>query len=95
MIASLCRPSPVYEAASSPGVILMPHASVPTILFYNTCWVHIPTPIPRCPLPCTVTVDRALLHEADAVVFHIPTLDAPAGQEGPPADLGRPVRPDH
>ncbi|HWE63018.1 MAG TPA: glycosyltransferase family 10 [Chloroflexota bacterium] len=48
-----------------------------TILFYNTCWIAIPDPIPDCPVECVLTRDRAALKEADAVVFHIPTTELP------------------
>jgi hypothetical protein len=48
-----------------------------TILFYNAHWISVPDPVPDCPVVCELTSDRARLGDANAVVFHIPTLREP------------------
>lgn len=48
----------------------------PTILVYNHPYVCIPDHIPHCPVDHVITFDRSSLHDADAVLFHIPTLES-------------------
>src|SRR5215831_12859174 len=48
-----------------------------TILFYNRPWIAVPDTVSNCPMACELTYDPARLGDADAVVFHIPTLRTP------------------
>jgi hypothetical protein len=49
---------------------------VPVVLIYNETYVSIPAPVPHCPVPHIITSDRSDLDFADAVIFHIPTLES-------------------
>ena len=57
----------------------MPHSALPTILFYNDDWSCAPQPRDDAAPACRLTFDKALVPEADVVVFHIPTLGGVAG----------------
>lgn len=48
------------------------------VLLYNPSFDGWPDPDPSpCAVPCSFTTDRARLRDADAVVFHVPTLQEP------------------
>lgn len=47
-----------------------------TILVYNETYVSIPAHITNCPVDHVITFDRSHLDDADAVLFHIPTLES-------------------
>jgi hypothetical protein len=44
------------------------------ILYYNPDWISLPEAGPLCDGTCELTFDRTRLNEADAVIFHIPSL---------------------
>jgi hypothetical protein len=44
------------------------------ILYYNPDWIALPEAGPLCSGACELTFDRTRFDEADAVVFHIPSL---------------------
>lgn len=47
----------------------------PTVLIYNDTYMPIPSHIDNCPVDHAIVFDRAHLQQADAVIFHIPTLE--------------------
>ncbi len=47
------------------------------MLLYNTFWPRISRSFDDCASHCRLLTDPARLQEADAVVFHIPTLRGP------------------
>lgn len=57
------------------------------ILVYNSQWERPLDPLDDCSARCEITTDRSRYREADAVVFHLPTLRGfrwlrkPAGQQ--------------
>jgi len=44
------------------------------IRVYNSQWERPFDPLNDCSARCEITTERARFHEADAVVFHVPTL---------------------
>ena len=57
----------------------------PLILFYNRFFGRAPELPADCETPCTFTHDAGAIGDADAVVFHVPTLvvaDMPRKREG-------------
>jgi Glycosyltransferase family 10 (fucosyltransferase) C-term/Fucosyltransferase, N-terminal len=52
-------------------------AGQPRILLYNTFWPRIVPSFDDCPCGCQLLTEPARLAEADAVIFHIPTLQGP------------------
>jgi hypothetical protein len=51
------------------------HIAKPMVLIYNDTYVSIPAHISNCPVDHTIVFDRSYFRDADAVIFHIPTLD--------------------
>ncbi len=51
-------------------------AGMLTILVYNEPYISIPQHIDSCPVEHTIVFDRSYLDRADAVLFHIPTLES-------------------
>lgn len=66
----------LWKTSSWASLYVNEYSTQKLILVYNTMW-NFPLDIPMSEIPanCLITTDRACLHKADVVVFHLPDLN--------------------